>query len=111
MLKKRTVGALCVAASLMFVTGASLAEGRLSMDWAPVRDPATQALEQIKAGKNEEFKASVKNLVVIVDELNSQQQAMELDTAYDALVKIRDEQDLAVATKMLEDFIPTLKDW
>lgn len=96
---------------MVAASGTVFAEGRMWMDWSPVRGPAKTALEEAKAGKNDEAKAQIKELVTLTDEMNSKQADSKLDVAYETLVKIRDEPDPAAATKMLEDFIPTLVDW
>ncbi|MGQ0593750.1 MAG: hypothetical protein ACT4QB_14220 [Gammaproteobacteria bacterium] len=111
MTRKRAVARLIAAVLVITTTGTAFAEGRMWMDWSPIRDPAKTALEEAKAGKNDEFKAQIKELVTLTDEMNSKQADSKLDVAYETLVKIRDEANIAAATKMLEDFIPTLVDW
>lgn len=111
MTQKRTLATLIGSALVFTALGTAFAEGRMTMDWSPIREPAEAALEEAKAGKNDEFKAQIKQLVTLTDEMNSKQADSKLDVAYETLVKIRDEADPAAATKMLEDFIPTLVDW
>lgn len=111
MKRRTTVAKLIGALLLIAATDTTFAEGRMSMDWSPIRDPAKTALEVAKAGKNDEFKAQIKELVTLTDEMNSMQADGKLDVAYESLVKIRDEPDSTTATKMLEEFIPTLVDW
>ena len=110
-MKQRTAVAKLIGALLLITAmDTAFAEGRMSMDWTPIRTPAKTALEVAKAGKNDEFKAQIEELVTLTDEMNSRQADSDLNVAYEALVKIRDEPDPAVATKMLENFIPTLVD-
>ncbi len=107
----RTIAKLIGAFLFITVTGTAFAEGRMWMDWTPIRDPANAALAAAKSGQVEDFRGIIKELVTLTDEMNSKQPDSKLDVAYETLVKIRDEQDPAKATAMLEGFIPTLVDW
>lgn len=98
-----------MAVLLTSVSSAGLAEGPVEFDWRPIRDPAIQALQQLEAGKVEEYKGTMERLVRLTDELKSMKPDPELDSAYATLVKIEGEKDPAVAATMLGDFVTTLK--
>lgn len=87
------------------------AEGRITMDWSPIREPAKALLELGKAGKADEYKAKIKDLKDQLDELLTKQPDSKLQTALNGLKKVRAEKDLGASTKMLEEWIPTLVDW
>ncbi len=108
MLKKRTVGAFLMAVLLTSASSAGFAEGPVEFDWRPIRDPAVQALQQLEAGKVEEYKGTMARLVTLTEEMKSLKPDANMDSAYATLVKIQGEKDLAVAARMLGDFITTL---
>ena len=107
MLKKRTVGAFLMTVLLTSASSAGFAEP-VEFDWRPIRDPAIQALQQLEAGKVDEYKGTMERLVTLTEEMKSLKPDANMDNAYATLVNIKDEKDLAVAERMLGDFITTL---
>jgi len=109
MLKKRTVGAFLMAVLLASASSAGFAEKpTVEFDWRPIRDPAIQALQQLEAGKVEEYKGTMARLVTLTEEMKSLKPDANMDKAYATLVKIQGEKDTAVAERMLGDFITSL---